>query len=134
MILLPEKIRLRDNTEFEIIPMGIETREKIRVFKFISELAFNDIVAKFGVTNIERIDYILADETTGATYEDCVALKSLTYVPNVQVDDNTISDIYIAVLSTDAVERQLKMTQSSIDTTIMAVDILFTEILPMLTL
>lgn len=131
---MTEKIRLKDNTEFTIIPNGIDTRDKYRIIKFISELPFEELKAKFSKTNIERIDYILADETTGATYEDCVALKSLTYVPNVQVDDNTISDIYIAVLSTDAVERQLKMTQSSIDTTIMAVDILFTEILPMLTL
>ena len=103
-----EKIRLKDGTEFDLIPMGIDNREKFRIIKFTSELTHAEILAKFSDINIEEINYILADNSIGATYEDCVALKSLTFIPNVRVDDNTVSDIYVVVISTDAVERALQ--------------------------
>lgn len=103
-----EKIRLKDGTEFDLIPMGIDNREKFRIIKFTSELTHAEILAKFSDINIEEINYILADNSIGATYEDCVTLKSLTFIPNVQVDDNTVSDVYVAALSTDAVERALQ--------------------------
>ena len=103
-----EKIRLKDGTEFDLIPMPVEDKGKSRIIKFISELPHDEILAKFNDINIEEINYILADNSIGATYEDCVTLKSLTFVPNVQVDDNTVSDIYVVVLSTDAVERGMQ--------------------------
>jgi hypothetical protein len=103
-----EKIRLKDGMEFDLIPMGIVNKDKVRIFKFITELPYEDILLKFTDTNIEEIKYILADNSIGATYEDCVTFKSLTFVPNVQIDDNTVSDIYIVVLSTDAVERGMQ--------------------------
>ena len=103
-----EKIRLKDGTEFDLIPMGIDNRGSLRIIKFISELPHDEILARFSDANIEKIDYILADNSIGATYEDCVTLKSLTFVPNVQIDDNTVSDIYVVVLSTDAAERGIQ--------------------------
>ena len=120
---MTEKIRLKDGTEFELIPMGITEKANLRIFKFMSELTHEDILDKFNENNIEKIDYILVDESIGITYEDCVALKSLTFVPNVQVDDNTISDIYVVAISTDAVERDMqsinKELTNIVDTIIM---------------
>ena len=118
-----EKIRLKDGTEFDLIPMPIEDKGNLRIVKFISELPHDEILAKFNDVNIEKIDYILADNSIGDTYEDCVTLKSLTFIPNVQVDDNTVSDVYVAVLSTDAVERGMqsinKELTNIVDTIIM---------------
>lgn len=105
---MTEKLRLKDGTELIMPPMSIENKGNLRIIKFISELPHAEILAKFNDTNIEKIDYILADNSIGATYEDCVTFKSLTFVPNVQIDDNTVSDIYVVVLSTDAVERALQ--------------------------
>ena len=103
-----EKIRLKDGTELNLIPMGIDNKEKFRIIKFTSELTHAEILAKFSDINIEEINYILADNSIGATYEDCVTLKSLIFIPNVQVNDNTVSDIYVVAISTDEVERKLQ--------------------------
>ena len=109
-----EKIRLKDGTEFDLIPMGIDNKEKFRIIKFTSELTHAEILAKFSDINIEEINYILADNSIGDTYEDCVTLKSLTFIPNVQVDDDTVSDVYVVVLSTDAVERGMQTLNSQL--------------------
>ena len=109
-----EKIRLKDGTELDLIPMPIEDKGNLRIVKFISELPHAEILAKFNDTNIEKIEYILADNSVGATYEDCVAFKSLTFVPNVQIDDNNVSDIYVVALSTDAVERGMQTLSSQL--------------------
>ena len=127
-----EKIRLKDNTEFTLIPCGIETRDKYRIFKFISELPFEELKAKFSGTNIQHIDYILADNNVYATYEDCVAFKSLAYIPDFQIDDNNVADIYVVVLSIDPIERQLQEQGDTIDAVFAAVDTLLAEILPMI--
>jgi len=128
-----EKIRLSNGAEFMLVPMGIETRDKLRCFKFISELNYYDILADFSNTdNLLIVEHILADGTVGATYSDCVAYKSLTFVPNVQVDDNTVSDIYVVAISIDPVERALKETNSNIHTTMAVVDMVLTEFLPLL--
>lgn len=108
-----EKIRLKDGTEFELIPMGIDNKDKLRIIKFISALPYEDILAKFtDVINLECIEHILADNGIGTTYEDCTAFKSLTFIPDMQVDDNIMSDIYVVVFSTDAVERELQSINS----------------------
>ena len=119
-----EKIRLKDGTEFVTIPMGIDTKGNLRIIKFTSELTHTEILAKFSDINIEEINYILADNSIGATYEDCVTLKSLTFIPNVQVDDNTVSDIYVAVLSTDAVERGMQTLNTEVDNIVNAIAIM----------
>ena len=109
-----EKIRLKDGTEFDLIPMPIEDKGKLRIIKFISDLSHTEILAKFSKANIEKMEYILADATVGTTYEDCTAFKSLTFVPNVQVDDNTVSDVWVVILSTDAVERGMQTLNSQL--------------------
>lgn len=80
-------------------------------------------MGKFNEGNIEEINYILVDDTVGATYKDCVVLKSLTFVPNVQIDDNTVSDIYAVAISTDPIERGMQTLRnemiSIVDTMIM---------------
>lgn len=110
-----EKLRLKDGTEFDLIPMGITEKDNLRIFKFTSELAHEEILENFNESNIEKIDYILADESIGATYKDCIVLKSLTFVPNVQADDNTLSDVYMATISTDPLERGMKTLRSEME-------------------
>lgn len=120
-----EKLRLKDGTEFELIPMPIEDKGKLRIIKFISELPHAEILAKFSKANIEKMEYILADETIGTTYEDCTAFKSLTFVPNVQIDDNTVSDIYVVAISTDAVERGMQILREEMESVANTVIMMF---------
>ena len=127
---MTEKIRLKDGTELNLIPMGITERTNLRVFKFTSELDHEEILEKFNESNIEKINYILADESIGATYKDCVALKSLTFVPNVQVGDNTVADIYVVAVSTDVTERELQRLGEQTQMTMEAVNTLLLEFIP----
>lgn len=118
-----EKIRLKNGTEFSLIPMGIDTKNNLRVFSITSSLTQEEILGSYTVENISQIKHILADNTIGATYEDCVVLKSITFVPNAVIDDNTVSDIYMVILSTDAIERGMQTLNEQmvgiIDTVIM---------------
>ena len=128
-----EKIRLKDGTEFNLIPMGIDTKNNLRIFKITSELLHDEILAKFvNIVNLERVEHILVDDSIGTSYEDCTVFKSLTFIPNVQIDDNTVGDIYVVIVSTDAVERELQGVNSNIQATMVTVDMLLTEFLPML--
>lgn len=129
---MTEKIRLKDGTEFELIPMGIENKDKLRLFKIVSDLPAESIAVSFKQPNIERIEYILADDSIGAVYEDCVAFKFITFVPSVQIYDNAVDDIYIVAVSTDPVERELLDANGKMQATIGAVDMLLTEFLPMI--
>lgn len=121
---MTEKIRLKDGTELNLIPMGIAEKSNLRIFKFISELAHEEILEKFNESNIEKIDYILADESIGATYKDCVALKFLTFVPNVQVGDNTVADIYVVAVSTDVTERGINNLKNELKVTTDALEVI----------
>ena len=112
-----EKIKLSNNQEFDLIPMGItvDTANKRRYFKFTSSLTYAEILALFSASeNLTTVSYILADTTVGATYTDCVALKSLSYIINYKVDDLTTANIYVAEISTDAAERSMQSLQSEI--------------------
>lgn len=129
---MTEKIRLKDGMEFDLIPMGIVNKEKLRLFKIVSELPTEEIAAKFSPVNIQRVEYILADDSIGAVYEDCIVFKSIMYMPNVHIDDNTTADIYIVAISTDPVERALLDTNGKIQATIAAVDMLLTEFIPLM--
>lgn len=122
---MTEKIRLKDGTEFTLVPMGIDEKDKIIYIKIISELPCEDVFTKFAdANNISQIEYILADGSIGAVYQDCIAFQFITYIPNVEIYDNTTSDIYIVALSTDLIERKLNATQQYIDNAIAELTIL----------
>ena len=104
--------------------MGIDNKDKLRIIKFISDLTHAEILDKFSEANIEKVEYILADETIGTTYEDCTVMKSLTFIPNAQVTNNTISDIYMVVISTDAVERGMQTLKTEVDNIVNAIAIM----------
>jgi len=111
-----ERIRLSNGTEFILIPMGIEERDRLRYFKFTSDLNYYDILAEFeNPDNLAVIEHVLADGTVGTTYNDCVSFKTLTFAPKVQIDDKTVTDIYIVCVGTDAVERTLQALNTNID-------------------
>lgn len=115
---MKEKIKLKNGQEFELIPMGISTNEftKVRKFKFKSSLAYAEILAMFSdFSNIEKIDYVLADGTVEKTYLDCVSLKSFGFSPNYKIDENTTADIFVVEIGIDIVERTIQEINSQID-------------------
>lgn len=118
---MKEKIRLKNGQEFEIIPMGIEVQGNRRIFKFVSELSYPEVLEVFAnEDNISKIEYILADGTTGRTYLDCVSLKALGFNPKYQVFEDATADVFIVEISIDAVERVLKALQNNMTYTELA--------------
>jgi hypothetical protein len=95
-----ETIKLNNNQEFEIIPMGIDTNlfEKTRKFSFISTLGYGEIETAFNTENINKIEYLSASDELLKTYDDCVSLKMLSKEFNKQVEDKVIADVYTVVL------------------------------------
>lgn len=95
-----EKIRLKDEQIFEIIPMGIETSayEKVRKFSFASDLNYAEIETTFSTDNICKIEYYSEANELLKTYTDCTSLKSLSKEFSKQVEDDVISDVYSVVL------------------------------------
>ena len=114
--------------------MGIETKEsqKLRSFKILANRTYEEVLAEVSDNNIAKVEHILADNSIGATYKDHVAFKALIYVPSVAIDDNTTDNIYVLILSTDAVERALQEANNNIHTTMAAVDMLLTDFLPII--
>ena len=111
-----ENIRLSNGKEFLLAPMGIEDVGNLRYFKFMSDMNYYDILAEFeNIENLQVIEHVLADGTVGTTYNDCVSFKTLTFAPKVQIDDKTVTDIYIVCVGTDAVERTLQALNTNID-------------------
>ncbi len=112
---MPEKIRLTNLQKFDIIPMGIEERTDVRYFKFISALTHDEILAIFSDSeNLATVEYIGADGLVATTYQDCVKMLVLSFVPSYKVDDNTTSDIYIVAISTDEVARGMQALNSEL--------------------
>lgn len=111
-----EKIRLKNDVEFEVMPMGVDDLSDSRRFKIISTLGHLETLQQFTNTeNIETIEYLLSDSSIGITYMDCVGFKNIKYSPIINEEDNTIQDVYIVELSINAVERMLKSMQAKIE-------------------
>lgn len=112
-----EKIKLKNGQEFELVPMGIvnDDMNKRRKFKIVSELPYEEIKAIFNdADNIAVIDYAV-DTTVSKTYADCVILKSLKFEVGYRIDENITTDIYVAELSTDAVEKELEVLKQALE-------------------
>jgi hypothetical protein len=91
--------------------MGIVTDDakKVRYFKFTSALTYDELKAIFSDSaNLSSIDYIGEDGVTAKTYQDCVKMLVISFVPDFKVDDNATVDIYTVTISTDAVAMALK--------------------------
>ena len=113
--------------------MGIVTSGSNRYFKFVSDLPHEDILSIFSdESNLVSIDYIGEDGLVARTYQDCVKMLMLSFVPDYKVDDTTVADIYIATVTTDAVARALQDAQSERENISDALNILFTDILPVI--
>jgi len=111
---MKEKIKLKNGQEFEIIPMGIEMQGNRRIFKFVSELSYPEVLESFSnEDNLSKIDYILANGSVDKTHLDCISLKSLSFNPGYQVGDESV-DVYIAEISADAAEARAKQMQKCI--------------------
>ena len=107
-----EKLKLSNNQEFVLIPMGIVTdaSKKVRYFKFTSALSYWEISAIFSDSaNLSSVDYIQNDGAT-KTYQDCVKMLVISFVPDYRVDDNTTADIYVVTVSTDAIYKAIELS------------------------
>ena len=110
-----EKIRLKKGQEFRLATMGINNIGENRLFKIISDLDYTQTLLQFtDMENIKAIDHILADDSTYATYMDCVGFKSISFVPNIIQEDSETENIYVVELSVNAVERTLRDMQVKI--------------------
>lgn len=108
---MSEKLKLSNGQEFDLIPMGIVTDDakKVRYFKFTSTLTYEEVKAIFtDSANLTNIDYIGEDGKTLRTYQDCVKMLVISFVPNYRIDDNTTADIYVVTVSTDEVLRGME--------------------------
>jgi len=111
-----EKIKLKNGQEFELVPMGIEERTDVRYFKFISSLTHDEILAIFSDSeNLATVEYIGADGLVATTYQDCVKMLVLSFVPDYKVDDNTTADIYIVAISTNEITRNMETMRSQMN-------------------
>lgn len=133
MSAMSEKIKLKNGQIFELIPMGIKTKtlEKTRVFKVVSDLAYDEMLAILSDSvNIGSIEYITEDNLVTKTYLDCVSLKGLEFRPEYQITDMDTHDIYVFELSTDIIERQLLSVSKSLDAANVTIDYILTEAIP----
>lgn len=126
---MTEKIRLKDETEIDLIPMGIKDIQNLRLFKIVSGMSHDDIINSFTTDNIARVEHELADGSIGTVYEDLVKFKWSAYVPNVKVDDNTVADIYVVAVSTDATERSINNLKNELKVTTDALEVIIGMIL-----
>lgn len=112
-----EKIRLKNGTEFELVPMGIGNFGEVRTFKFISTLDYSETLQQFiNTENIETIEHILSDGSVVTTYMDCVNFNNLTYSQLYNEENETIESVYTVELSVNEVERMLMDVKRKITT------------------
>ena len=91
-----EKIRLSNNTEFELVPNGIDSDyyKKRRTFTFVSEKSHAEVYATFlDTANLATVTYLDEAGEPNKTYADCVKLKVLATERDRQITDELITDI-----------------------------------------
>jgi hypothetical protein len=98
-----EKIRI-SNTEFDLIPMGINSTEKVRSITTSTSLSHDEIV--LALSDVSTIQYISESGEILQTYLDGVKAKSIT---------NHLDGTYTIEISIDPIERQLADLQAQID-------------------
>lgn len=105
-----EKIKLKDGTILNLVPMGIQDNKKRRRFTFFAELT--NIEEIFTEDNISRIEYLSVADEVLAVYVDCVSLKLFTK----DIENGT----YTVELSLDDLERKIKTLQETVDTLVLS--------------
>lgn len=129
---MSEKLKLANGQMFNLIPMGVITKEenKVRYFLFTSELTHDELkTIFFNNANLTSIDYIQEDGAT-KTYADCAKTLIVADVPGYKVDDNTTADIYIVTVCTDAVSMALRTAQEERTNIANALDFVLTSLMP----
>lgn len=104
---MSEKIKMKNGTVFNLIPMGIVDDAKKRSFSFTSLLTFAEVEAIF--LNPENFTSIMHQSETGetlSTYADCVSYR--------YIGKDATNGVYTVTLSTDAVETALREVSASI--------------------
>lgn len=100
-----EKIKLSNEATFDLIPMGIEIKEKSKSFTISSELTPTEIETAF--TDVSTITHLSEADETLATYYDGIGLKSVKH----DIENNT----YTVEISTDEILRKMQQMQAQID-------------------
>ena len=98
-----EKIKINE-IEFELIPMGINSTDKIRSIEVYSNMSFSNIETAFA--DVSHIEYLTETGDVLATYLDGVGLKSIT--------KNLDTGTYIVIISIDAVEAELRHLRAQV--------------------
>lgn len=114
---MSEKVKFR-TTEFNLIPMGIteDTTKKTRLFKFISELSYSEVIAIVtNPNNYDTVTIIGQDGNPQTTYADCVSFKGMAYENEVLIGLDTIDDVYTVTYSVDAIARAVSTLQAKLD-------------------
>lgn len=125
-----EKIKLKDGTLFDIVPMGISQSDKVREIKFISTLPYAEVEALFDdVENIENIQHLSDANEELETFADCVAYKYLGKAKNVQINDSLTADVFTVELSIDVVEKTIRGIKKNVTYTEVALVEIYETIL-----
>jgi len=94
---MTEKIRLKDGTEFDLIPMGINEKGNRRSFTIYTDI---DPESVFTESNVDRIEYISASGEVLKVYLDGV--KTVGIAKDIE------NGAYTVEISVDALEKRLK--------------------------
>ena len=96
-----EKLKI-GSKEFNIIPMGIDERDKLRIFTIEAD-SYTEVDQAF--SDVSKVTVILEDDSE-VVYLDCVKVTS--------IKDNK-DGTYTVEVSTDAVERKITNLQEYTD-------------------
>lgn len=94
---MTEKLRLKDGTEFDLIPMGITDRGNRRNFTIYADA---DPESAFTESNVDRIEHISESGEVLTTYLDGVKM--------VAISKDMENGTYTVEISVDALEKKLK--------------------------
>jgi multidrug efflux pump subunit AcrB len=98
-----EKIRV-NNTEFNLVPMGISETGKARNITISTALTNDEIIT--AISDVSKIEYLSETGEVLQTYLDGVKAKSII---------NHLDGTYTIEISIDPIERQLADLQAQID-------------------
>ena len=119
---MSEKIRLVNDTVFELLPIGVSENpvDKTRTFKFSSPLGYSEVEnALTDICNLQTIQRLSETDVVSCTYNDIATLKYLT--------KESGTNNYIAILSIDEVVRRLSDIDIKLTATLKAVSCIVTE-------
>ena len=116
-----EKIRISGHT-FDLIPMGISSGDKKRSYIISTILSHSEVETAF--TDVDKIEHLSETGEVLTTYLDGVGVKTIA--------KDLESGTYTVTVGVDATERKISELRNEQQATAEALNILFTDLLPMM--